>query len=135
MILYLPPLACLSVSLMTINLKLIWPNLNFLSFRGNHFPFVTFSVVTTIHRHLDHAWAIFSSITFSIYFAIIYLYSNNLTMFSSDVFLNQICFSVYIILQINYSPFSENDSNLFQSVQNAVVKMICLPCTHRESLH
>lgn len=56
-------------------------------------------------------------------------------MFSSDIFLNQICFSVHIIAQINYPPLSENDNNLLHSIQNAVVKMICLPCTHGESLH
>lgn len=56
-------------------------------------------------------------------------------MFSSHVFLNQICFSVHIIVQINYPPLSENNSNLFHSIQNTVANMICLPCTHHESLH
>lgn len=48
------PLGCLSVSLMSFNFKLIWLNLNSLSFTGNHFPFMMFSVIITIHN-LNHA--------------------------------------------------------------------------------
>lgn len=52
-VLHLSPVVlrgCLSVSLMSFHLKLIQPNLNALSFPGNHFPFTVFSVLMNSHK-------------------------------------------------------------------------------------